>query len=504
MLNLRAIDKMDQVHVLEAARQLAATDLKYLCTKGLGFDQWDTLHDELVAWLNQSTKRFKLILMPRETFKSSIITVARSIQRILQNPNTTILLSSAVLANSESFMGKIKEYLTAKSNLKHLFGDFQSDVWNSEKIVIRQRTIADHTPTITPAGADKATVSQHYDLIAHDDLVNRQTVNTKEQIEKTRKVYSDSFDLLKKPDGEMVIVGTRWDDKDLYGEIIRAQDELEKAGKPRTFDIYVRKVKEQGKIIFPTKFIDQNFLDELKREKGSYDFSCQYMNEPISRENQQFKPPVRYWETIPEGGMNFITVDLAGEEEDNDFNVIGDMNFSKANQLRVVEYDRGHYTAGEMIEKLFAMVKRKEAEGRKPRVVGIEAIAYQRVFLQLLSVEMRKRKYYFSTAAINPHKDKFTRIMALQPWWEQGNLLLKPGMVELEEEFDRFPRGLNDDVIDMVSMSVPIVQGTVPIVENKPEYANLKDDFSRHEWEARAKNRERKNNPVLPLGRIGA
>lgn len=497
---LKLIEELRGESALEAARQLARCDLKYLCTKILGFTQWDTLHDELVAWLEKSKRRFKMILMPRETFKSSIITVAKSIQHILINPNCSILFSSAVLANSESFLAKTKDYLTAKSNLKYLFGEFQSEVWNSERIVIQQRTTADHTPTITPSGADKATVSQHYDVIMHDDLVNRQTVNTKEQIQKSRQVYSDSMDLLKKPAGLMYIVGTRWDDKDLYGHIVREEDELEASGKPRTFDIYIRKVKERGHIIFPWKFPSQEFLDELELKKGSYDFSCQYMNEPISREDQHFKPPVRYWNQAPVDGMNFVTVDLAGEDEDADFNVVTDMQFSRANQLYILEYDRGHYSAGQMVDKIFDMVERS-----KPQCVFVEAVAYQRVFLYLLNVEMQKRKKSFAIAPVMPHKDKFQRIMALQPWWEQGNILLKQGMVELEEEFDRFPRALNDDVLDTVAMAVPIVHGTIPMTKIDPEYKNLEDPLSRREWESAEKRFEPKKRSlarsIMEVGR---
>lgn len=493
------LETMSDAHLLEAARQLARTDLKYLCTKILGFKDWDVFHDELVDWMNHSKRRFKMILMPRETFKSSIITIGKSIQDILQNPNVSIMYASAVLANSESFLSQTRDYLTSKSNLRHLFGEFRSEVWNSERIIVNQRTVADKTPTITPSGVDKTVVSQHYDRIYGDDLVNRQTVNTKEQIEKTRRYYSDSMDLLKKPDGILYLVGTRWDDKDLYGDIQRVEEELDAVGKSKTFDIYIRKVKEGTRIIMPGKF-NQDVLDDLKQKKGSYDFSCQYMNEPVSREDQHFKPPVRYWSEETSGGFNFMTVDLAGEDEDADYNVVTDMEFSKANQLHVMEYDRGHYSAGQMVDKIFDMVTR-----RKPQCVFVEAVAYQRVFLHLLNVEMQKRKVSFPLAPVIPHKDKFSRIMALQPWWEQGNILLKPGMSELEEEFDRFPRALHDDILDTVAMAVPIVHGTIPTITITPEYQSLEDPLSRREWEAVEKRFEPKkkslSRSIMSVGR---
>lgn len=46
----------------------------------------------------------------------------------------------------------------------------------------------------------------------------------------------------------------------------------------------------------------------------------------------------------------------------------------------------------------------------------------------------------------------------LQPRWESGNLLLKQGMVELEEEIMRFPIGEHDDIIDALSMQLNVIQ----------------------------------------------
>jgi len=225
-----------------AEAELCKHDKRYLCREILGFKDWDVCHDDLKKFLDESRRRFKLILMPREHLKTSIVTIATAIQHILKDPNVTILYASAVLDNAGAFLSETRQYLENKSDLPKMFGDFVSTNWNSERITVAQRTSADKQATIETAGADQVVVSKHFDVIFLDDPVNRQTINTPDQMLKTRKFYSDMFDLLKKPDGVLYVVGTRWDDKDLYGQIIREEDQLEKDGQDRTFDIYIRKV----------------------------------------------------------------------------------------------------------------------------------------------------------------------------------------------------------------------------------------------------------------------
>lgn len=453
---MQSIETMPQEFQLEAARQLAKTDLKYLCTKILGFTEWDICHDDLVNFLAQSRSRFKMILMPRETYKTSIVTIAKSIQHVLQDPNVSIMFASAVLGNSESFLEQVRDYFTSKSNLRHLFGDFVSEVWNSERIVVKQRTRADKTPTITPSGVDKSVVSQHYDVIFADDLVTRKTVNTLEQMEKTRRYYSDLMDLLKKPNGILYVVGTRWDNKDLYGGIIEEEDKLAESGNPRTFDIHVRKVVEDGKIINPKKFTFE-ILKDLRAKKGSYDFSCQYENDPTSPTNRIFKPPFRHWQTLPDKMAHVITVDPAiSKKKDSCDAIVLDSAMSESGQLYLV--DCGIFTEEKKHPKnlIDCIIEFHLKYGT--RTVGIEAVGYQEVLCLLLQDELEKRKLFMDIVPIHNDDDKARRIICLQPLWEGGNILLKPGMTEAEDQFDLFRKPIvaKCDILDALASRLKV------------------------------------------------
>jgi hypothetical protein len=204
---------------LEAVKKACKEDLKFLCVNVLGFSDWDIIHDQMRDYLKNAGRQ-KLILIPRGHLKSSIVTVGYAIQRILKNPDIRILITNATWDNSRKFLGQISEMMTGKSLLTDIFGSFKGDGrWTLEELTVAQRVKATKEPTISTAGIEKSLTSQHYDLIIHDDLVNRENITTREQKEKVLSFYKDSLSLLD-PGGEMIVIGTRWATDDLYGHLL--------------------------------------------------------------------------------------------------------------------------------------------------------------------------------------------------------------------------------------------------------------------------------------------
>lgn len=482
-----------------AEAELCKRDLRYLCQEVLGYKDWDLCHDDLNQFLkeNQDAPR-ELILIPREHLKTSIVTVGGAIQEILKNPNVTILISNLVLSNAEKILSEIKECLM-KPDLVAMFGNFVGPLWNRDEIVVRQRTSTDKTPTISIGSPDKVLTSQHYDFIILDDILDDSVLGTADQILKTRNYYSKTIDLLKRPHGKLRVVGTRYDDKDLYGCLMREmKDEYKVFFRGATKDNTM-----EGELIFPKKF-NHDILKKLLKEKGSFSFYCQYFNQPINRENQQFKPPVRYWTELPPVGRKIVTVDLAPglvpgmqDNPEGDNNAITSTIFTPSNQLFVVKYRYGRFNVSQTIDYVFDYVN-----SENPWAVGIEANAYQRVFIHLLNLEMKKRNKSFQIFPIVQHRDKFTRLMGLQPLWESGDILLKQGMVELEEEFDRFPRGMHDDILDTLEMALHMVQGKRTAVEAPKPYAST-DSVSQRTWELLEKSRARSKKIKNEMASVG-
>ena len=79
--------------MLEAARELCRTSLRFLCERMLRYTDWDKCHDEMAEWLKVQLakvtdgKKIIFMLMPRGHLKTSLITIGFSIQEMLKNPD---------------------------------------------------------------------------------------------------------------------------------------------------------------------------------------------------------------------------------------------------------------------------------------------------------------------------------------------------------------------------------------------------------------------------------
>src|SRR5437762_937323 len=289
-------------HVQKACKK----SLYFLCTQMLGFKDWDKVHDDIERRLNRPSRK-KMILVPRGHLKTSVVTKAYSIQLLLRDPNIRILIANQVWDKAREMLYEIKQMLTDKSDLPKIFGPFVSDRWREDDIVIRQRNKALAAPTIGTSGVEAELTSSHYDVIILDDLQGLQNYQTPEQREKVKRYYRSMMDLLE-PGGLLIVIGTRWHLDDVYQYIIDEESDY--------FDVMVRKVVENGKIIFPKKFnkkfdvLTKNWLETTEptmdyvnylKKRPSEEFSSQYMNEPIDAENQVFKKEYfKYYERRPE------------------------------------------------------------------------------------------------------------------------------------------------------------------------------------------------------------
>lgn len=214
-------------------QNLCKTNLKYLYFEILGYDRWnDELHGDYpgdkekgippgLAWYLKNSGPRKLILIPRNHLKSTVVTVAWSIQQILINPNIRICINNAKWDTAREFVGAIANHLDTNSKLAHIFGEFRSPklTWTRDSFTIAQRSLIRAQPTVMAASIDSILNGKHFDLIINDDLVEPNNVKTREQIQKVIDFHKDCFNQIDKG-GSIVDIGTRWAAQDLYGEIL--------------------------------------------------------------------------------------------------------------------------------------------------------------------------------------------------------------------------------------------------------------------------------------------
>ncbi len=448
---------MDQKRKLFEIAKKGRDDLYYLGKEILGYDRMRPKpHRELGDFLNKSKKRTKLILMPRGSFKSTVVTVAATIQKLIQDPKKTILISSETQANAIKFVSEIKNHLEVNPRFRGLYGDWvnKGNTWKANEFVIkpRQGLFGGKEASVTAGSLEKGTqVGMHYDIVILDDVVSSNNIGTEDAIQKTIDHYKLLLSILN-PDGEIWVVGTRWSHGDLYAWLSDPEGpEYEQV------DVFLRTAEDdQGNLLMP-EILSRDFLDQQKKTQGTFIYSCQYLNRPTSSDLNVFKDKdIRFYDHKPYGLIYFITLDPAiSLRAKSDYTGIivngvdyhGDWYIQEAIQERMSPND--------IISKIFEL-----CEKYSPIMcVGMEKFALEKMLQINLNQEMQRRNVYIPIKELetNTRVSKEVRIKALQPVVESHKLYIKKEHTELYRQLLYFPQIRYDDLIDALKSQLPIV-----------------------------------------------
>lgn len=396
-----------------------------------------------------------LLMMPRGTFKSSVVTIGFSLQAILHDPNIRILLDSETFFKAKAFLAEIKGHLESNEEYRAVFkaihgmypdgGKKKDLLWTDSQLNLAIRTKRRKEPTFSCAGIDVTKNAMHYDLIISDDLHSEQNVTNKDQIDKVVNHWKFNYSLLD-PGKPMIIIGTRWDYNDLYQHILDNERD--------SFNILIRRaINHDGSLFFPER-LTQKFLDDVKSKQGSRIFSAQYLNEPVDDDTATFRRDnmiKRDWEEIKDRPINWIlSVDPSYEGEYSDYAafIVGGMDYQR--DIYVRHITRKKLTYSGIIDEIFRLYTTYH-----PIRIVIETIGAQKSIMYEMNNEMKRRNTWMPIQEIKSRtKSKEERIRALAPFYEFGHIFhVKecPQLDELEYELIHFPRGKHDDVIDALA-----------------------------------------------------
>ena len=171
----------------------------------------------------ESKSRRKLIVVPRDCFKSSIGLQAFALWRLVKNPNIRIMLDGETLENTKTHLVAIKAFMKSERFIE-LYGEFEHKdrLWGAEKITVAQRTNTTlKEPSIFCSGIGVSKTGQHVDLIIGDDYNTDKNSDTPEKCEKITAHVKYNLSILDSMHGEYVFIGTRYSENDVYGWILR-------------------------------------------------------------------------------------------------------------------------------------------------------------------------------------------------------------------------------------------------------------------------------------------
>jgi predicted phage terminase large subunit-like protein len=433
---------------LQKIAYLAENDLFYFCKHVLGYSKMEVMpHQELCTFItNKRTGKGKkkMVLLPRGSFKSSLLTIGYSLWRIIKDPNVRILINSETFSQAKAFLAGIKQHIEQNETFRMLYGDLKSgeNTWKQEEITVNSRTATIYKePTIATAGIGVTKVGQHYDVIIFDDIVSTKNVNTREQIQKVHTHYKLMLSILE-PKGDFYIVGTRYHFNDLYGHILEHESVA--------YDIMVRSAINDDNTLFFPSVLTKEYLEQQRASQGSEHFSNQYLNKVIDENASVFRLTwIKYYDEAPKNLNHFMLMDNASsQEQDADFTAIVICGIDPGNNIYVREALAIKDTLAPIINTVF--MKMQEYKISEQGCLALEVNAMQLTLKYILTEEMEKRGEYFSIKELRPNstRSKMSRIKGLQPWFENGKIFLQKSQTELIEQIIHYPRCKHDDLID--------------------------------------------------------
>jgi predicted phage terminase large subunit-like protein len=447
-------------------REKGRESLFFFARAILGFSDFDPeIHLPICRELEDFTENTRLsVELPRTWFKSTLVSISYSIWRAINDPNIRILIAQNTHDNACKKLKAIASVFEKNNLFKVLYPEILPDKtcrWAANCLEV-SRSAAHPEGTFEAAGVGTAAVSRHYDLIIEDDTIAPKIDDmtgiiqqpTRMDIEKAIGWHNLCHPMLLHPSrSQIVIVGTRWAERDLLGYIYEHFPEYisirktscEKNGVPCTLD-------EGGQ---PTwSRFDEPTLRELERTEGPYMFACLYLGMPTAAINQVFNRDwIIYHDNIPKGCYACTSVDLAAAEKeessDPDFNVIMTTAIEpKSGRIFLLDYTRDRMSPSDVIDVIFRHYHRFHSTK-----FLIEAIGYQRTLVHWIKQRQRKEGVQFYIEEIRGHKQsKVDRIRGLQPYFSAKLISIRKGMNALEQELLAFPKGAHDDVIDALSM----------------------------------------------------
>jgi phage terminase large subunit-like protein len=412
-------------------------------------------HNEIYKLL-PNPKRL-VLASPRGFAKSTIVSIIYPLWLTLFKKRQDICIISASEGLAVDWLRKIKRELESNPKIQMFFGDLRSEKWSESHIITKDGV------NIRARGAGGQIRGFRPDVVICDDIETDESVRSEEQ----RKLLKDW--LFKAclntliPGGQFIIIGTIIHPLSVLADLLSIDNNWEK----RKFQAYREGKQEAGYELWGELW-SHDKLQARKREIGSWAFSSEFMNSPISDETAPIKEEsIRYWKVLPTEYSAVIAVDPAYSEDENaDYKVaVLVLCDTQANRY-LAHYIRSHMKIGEFQDAIINlwMLHRNVITG-----VGIPNVGVEKGFFDSFLRKCDERKLYPPVAELKnvfvsasttiSSRNKVSRVTAaLQPLFEQGKYYIGQEHLEARDELMSIGVSRHDDLVDAMAYAEQIIQ----------------------------------------------
>lgn len=496
-------------------RRRAKSDLFFFSYGILGYDLLSPrLHGHLCRWLERTRRtQYRVLLLPRGHYKSTVLTIAGSAQMALPNdagvqehpwslgPNLKLLLAHENRESASRFLYEISEAFLRKPLMLALFPECIPDrrrqrinKWELEL----PRTSHSKEPTFDTIGAGGAAQGRHYNRLVLDDLIGEAARESTTVMTTVLNWFDNSTSLLTRPklDG-FDIIGTRWSFKDVY------QHAMEMYGVDKELSVlrcmtedevpdgiaaaYLRGAEENGEPIFPEEFPPE-FLNRLKKNPMVY--AAQYANNPLESGLTEFDTGwLKYYNKRGaylyifdgEGTRRVDVFDLdrvilidpsMGERNESDESGLVVTGTDSSGNIYILETIKERLKPPDLMDALFGLYFKWS-----PRCISFEDVVFSGLFAYWFDEKCREMGVTPTIYRYKPggKRSKRARILGMGNYFADGRVFLGEGMTKFKQEFEWFGITDSEHLLDAFAQGPEVWRYTKTREEAKKSEERVKE-----------------------------
>ena len=303
------------------------------------------------------------------------------------------------------------------------------------------------------AGVGSAITGRGADLLIIDDPHTEQDAMNSQALERTFEWYTSGPRQRLQPGGSILLIMTRWNEKDLTGKLLSAQKEV-KADQWELIEFPA--IMPSGKPVWPEYWTIKD-LEGVKASIPGSKWNAQYMQKPTSEEGALIKR--EWWQDWEHEEMPVLehviqSYDTAFmKKQTADFSAITTWGVFRPSEdeppnLILVDAIKGRYEFPEL-----RRIALEQYGYWNPETVIIESKASGLP----LTYELRKMGIPVINFTPSKGNDKHTRVNSVSPLFESGRIWAPKEMEfaqEVIEECAAFPYGDHDDLVDSMTQAV--------------------------------------------------
>lgn len=485
------------------ARKLAKKNLFWLSYSILGYTKLSVnLHGHLCNWIyNTREARYRLLLLPRGHYKSTIYTVSHSIQAALPDDDNSepwpyclgsdirIAIAHETKEVASGFLSEITNHFLSNPALMSLFPECvpnpRKQTINLKQLELPRKAYWKEK-TFEAYGVGAASQGKHHNLLKPDDLIGEEAYNSTLVMQRTNDWIDglQSFLTSGRELDRIDFTGTRWLHEDSYNHIMEmyeGQIEIYRRAVEEKHDVVTclcdsckhdRQVIIDNKKPLPPELIVKKpiFPEEYPLErlailrKNRRRFSGQYLNDPDSDTNDFDLTKLRnyYWISP----RRFVAFDDTAEAK-IEYNVddlhrlvlldpalTGNFGLTVTGtevrkKVFILDCYKDVLTTKKLIEKVCEMILKW-----RPHGLVVEKVVFSHLYEHIFSEAFKKRNIRCNIIMqpVPSGQRKEEKIKTLSEYIDPGLMYLNEKHEDLMDEFKKFGASKDIHMLDSLWM----------------------------------------------------